>query len=347
MLRATSFADQMSTCTTAAACFVTNDSPFAFDGNVSVTLVNVLTGNSALLSNPVLSLGPGAGVTKWFCASEPATGTAFGAEALREAPPRGGPAAVQSYTRVPNRIPVGGTAAANSSLVHGAVNSTACEDVCSANSNCVGVLVPNAAGHRCWLYDYVPDQLVRSGADWIHKTVTPPMPPTPRPSAPTAPAPTAPPPCRPPPPELECTAWNRTSAWKTLGCDGTGGNCLLVLEVWATDGAAGSSGPASRNVVPFVPPKSMRLPPSTVTAVVGTPAAGYAETVPITLRASGTALHVVLTTRANGRFSDNVLLLDGGKDVVIDFISWDGALDPTSLRLLQASLRVEHLSENL
>jgi hypothetical protein len=69
----------------------------------------------------------------------------------------------------------------------------------------------------------------------------------------------------------------------------------------------------------------------------------------ITLRASTltTSLFVVLTTQAPGRFSDNVMLIEAGQSVLVEFMSWDGPLNSTGMDLLKGSLGVEHLAENM
>ena len=88
----------------------------------------------------------------------------------------------------------------------------------------------------------------------------------------------------------------------------------------------------------------MRLPMSNVTATIGSRDSTTGH-VPITLRATHTALFVTLTTLAAGRFSDNVFMLRGGKDYArtIWFIPWEEQQEA----LLRSSLRVEHLRENL
>lgn len=67
-MKSSIYANQLASCNSAGACFVTNDSPFAFNGTVSVRLVNAMTGKSAGLSSYTVVLPPGAGVTSWFCA---------------------------------------------------------------------------------------------------------------------------------------------------------------------------------------------------------------------------------------------------------------------------------------
>ena len=116
---------------------------------------------------------------------------------------------------------------------------------------------------------------------------------------------------------------------------------------------AGANRYRSRSINPFVPPKEMLLPASsnvTVTVNVGEvstdPLSGAGASVPIKLTATATALYVVLTTAANGRFSDNALLLEAGVPTAVEFIGWS-AVDAAALALLKSTLRVEHLAENL
>ena len=125
-----------------------------------------------------------------------------------------------------------------------------------------------------------------------------------------------------------------------MGCAVGGADCVLQVQVRNSSG-----GLASWSMLPFAPPRELRLPPANVTATVG--AATAAGTVPITLRTNATALFVVLTSHAAGRFSDNSLLLEAGA-ATVDFISWEaGGVDSTQLALLRSTLRVEHLAENL
>jgi hypothetical protein len=243
-LRASTFADQLATCNSGGACFVTNSAPFAFNGTVAVRLLNTLSGKSAQLTTQMLGLPPGPGVTEWFCAED----------GLRQQP----------------RI--------------------------DADSDSDGIIT----------------------------TAGPPPPLSP------------PPPCPPPPPQLACSSWANTIGWQTTGCDANGTNC--VLEISAIDSAGARM---SHNVNLFVAPKHATLPEATVSFKVG--ASGD-----ITLTTTATALYVVLTTAAVGRFSDNAILLEAGVPQVIDFVSWNaGGLDAAQLAVLRSSLRVEHLQENL
>jgi hypothetical protein len=64
----------------------------------------------------------------------------------------------------------------------------------------------------------------------------------------------------------------------------------------------------------------------------------------ITVTSTATAMFVVLTTAASGRFSDNAFLLEQGKTRQIFFHPWT---EEDQFGLLKSSLRVEHLGENL
>jgi hypothetical protein len=87
----------------------------------------------------------------------------------------------------------------------------------------------------------------------------------------------------------------------------------------------------------------MTLPASSVSISVADKPPPGAETVEIVLMTTATALYVVLTTQAAGRFSDNVLLLEAGEPRSLRFLAW-GELD---YDLFKSSVRVEHLAENL
>ena len=54
----------------------------------------------------------------------------------------------------------------------------------------------------------------------------------------------------------------------------------------------------------------------------------------------------MLTTQAEGRFTENMIMVEPGAPRVVSFMSW-GPLDATKLALLKSSLRVEHLAQNL
>ena len=89
----------------------------------------------------------------------------------------------------------------------------------------------------------------------------------------------------------------------------------------------------------------MRLPAANVSVTFGQQAGNR---VPISLRSTGTALFVVLTTEVAGRFSDNALLLEGATAAAptLFFEAWT-QLGGDDVELLKKSLRVEHLAGNL
>jgi beta-mannosidase len=115
------------------------------------------------------------------------------------------------------------------------------------------------------------------------------------------------------------------------GCAADGSDCVLLLNLTTTGGVF-----VVDNFELLAPLWKVQLPPATVTAAVGAPAAD--GTVPITLTASATALFVHLTTLAQGRFSDNSLILLPG-NTVVSFLPWG----PLDVGLLTTSLRVEHV----
>jgi len=125
------------------------------------------------------------------------------------------------------------------------------------------------------------------------------------------------------------------SEWKTAGCDATGTNCVLSITVRSSTGV-----PRSWSVLPFLPPRQMRLALATVTATVNLAGSGSAA---IELSSNATALYVVLTTHAPGRFEDNAVLLEAGTPQTIGFVPWG----PLDVGLLRTTLRVEHLADNL
>ena len=104
----------------------------------------------------------------------------------------------------------------------------------------------------------------------------------------------------------------------------------------------------STNTLSFQPPVHMRVPPAAVTAAVGELAPDSPTSVPLTITTNATAVWVVLSTLAQGRFSDNAFLVHPGQDPApeIHFMPW-GEFGPKEHELLKTSLRVEHLAENL
>jgi beta-mannosidase len=124
--------------------------------------------------------------------------------------------------------------------------------------------------------------------------------------------------------------------WPTIlaaaGCATDGSDCIALLAIADATGTQVVDNFELLNV-----PSQYTLPAAQVTFAIGAPAAD--GTVPITLTASATALFVTLTTLAQGRFSDNALLLTPGATTV-SFIPWAG-FDAAQLA---SSLRVEHVA---
>jgi len=121
-----------------------------------------------------------------------------------------------------------------------------------------------------------------------------------------------------------CTSW--ADIYRDAGCAKGAVDCILTADVTGKDGVL-----ASNNVVALSTPQSMILPAPTISWTVD--ASGS-----FTLKTNAVAVFVTLTTKAQGRFSDNAfLLLPGTKKV--QFISF-GALD---LPTLQSTTRLEHV----
>ena len=251
----------------------------------------------------------------------------------------------------------------NKTLVGKTASVGGCEAACSADPKCLGFTKYNHAGpkgswrNNCWLYDSVPSLVANTDASWYQKPGTKPIPgPKPKPPPPPHPPPHPPaPPPKPPAPypepaQLNCTSWAQTSGWQKAGCNTIGGNCVLLVDVYGVvyGSDPSASSPVSWSVLPFQPPKHMELAPANVTWHVGQPASDGSH-VTITLTSDSPALYVVLTTAAQGRFSDSAILLEGGVTAAreVDFLPWDGPLDATKVALLRSTLRVEHLAENL
>jgi beta-mannosidase len=143
-------------------------------------------------------------------------------------------------------------------------------------------------------------------------------------------------------------------ALERAGCAGNVTACALESTLMAHDGVT----VLASNLQLLAPPSSLALARGvTVSAAVGTPAPDGSR-IPVTVTATGgAAVLVVLTTLAQGRFSDNALpLLPPGAPVTVDFLpmvaasrigAGAGPLPPLDAALLAASLRVEHLAQYL
>lgn len=129
-----------------------------------------------------------------------------------------------------------------------------------------------------------------------------------------------------------CTPW--ALLLPGLGCSPSGSDCIALLEL-----RSGAGELLAENFELLAAPYQLAFPAAaTVTAAVA-PAPSADGSVAITLTASATALFVTLTTAAQGRFSDNALLLPPGQSVV-SFVPWG----PLNATLLAATLRVEHVA---
>ena len=115
-----------------------------------------------------------------------------------------------------------------------------------------------------------------------------------------------------------------------------GSTHLLIAECIDDSGAV-----LSTNEMLFAPPSQLQLPTAVVSAGVAE-APNADGSIDVVVSASATALYVVLTSLAQGRFSDNAFALPPGT-ATVRFLP-TGALDRS---LLVSSLRAEHLQANL
>lgn len=109
---------------------------------------------------------------------------------------------------------------------------------------------------------------------------------------------------------------------------------IVTATITSTDGKV-----VSHNVIPFATPANMALRKATV----GFQVSGSVNpdgSVDIKINTDAPAVFVTLTTLAQGRFSDNALLLLPQSPLTVRFIPFD-TLD---LNLLKSSLRVEHVA---
>lgn len=112
---------------------------------------------------------------------------------------------------------------------------------------------------------------------------------------------------------------------------------MLLAECANSEGAV-----VSINDIPLVTPDKMDLPAASVTTSVKSEL-NEDGSVDIEVEADQTAVYVMLSTLAQGRFSDNVFTMAPGKKVV-QFVPI--GQDKADVEVLQTSLRVEHLEFN-
>eukprot|EP01043_Picozoa_sp_COSAG02_P067660 COSAG02_NODE_10953_length_1825_cov_1.475666_2_plen_395_part_00 len=327
ILRSSTFADQLAACNQAGHCFVTNDVGVPFSATVSLRLLNVVSGESEVVQNVSVDLPAGAGVVEWFCGGGYTSTTNQG-----------------TYTYYPCQTPLESpeitvvTSPASTTLAE-------CQSTCDNSSTCVGFL-------KHVQTDYYPFAKQPPGCSWFHQNRgnisafrlanSEPTDWWQKPSIAAFPGPSAPTTCA-VPKQKACTSWSLMSQWNNVKCDKAGSNCVAELVVTNRETAS----TVSTNVQLFVPPKLMQLPLHTVSVEVGAQSVPTNE-VELTVCATGpgTSLYVVLTTLAEGRFSENAFLLEGGSmnQKRVSFLSWK-PLGDEIVSLLKSSLRVEHLAE--
>jgi beta-mannosidase len=140
----------------------------------------------------------------------------------------------------------------------------------------------------------------------------------------------APPACAPP-----------AAALARAGCAANGTDCAVLSVL--TDAASGAE--LARNLQLWAVPSALAVARgATVAAAVGAPAPD--GSVPVTLTVQGgAALLVLLSSAAQGRWSDNALqLLAPGKHTValMPMLPPGGGAPPVDAALLESTLRVEH-----
>ena len=220
-----------------------NDAPFAFSGSVSVRILNVVSGKSANVTSEPVSLPVGPKLSRWFCAEPPPAQneTHTGGDERTYTVRAGIPTDRSNFT---------------SQLTGKAASEATCEAACNTDPKCLGFTQYNRYSakyqHDCWIYSVVPSLTSNTGASFHQKPggkpipgpqpapTPPPSPPTPTPPTPTPPPPPAPVPY-PEPAQLNCTSWPETAGWAEVGCDTTGTNCVLIVEVHNSNSSAVST----------------------------------------------------------------------------------------------------------
>lgn len=358
MLRTSTYANQLAACNQAGECFVTNDGPNEFVGAVQLRLLNVQTGVSVPVREGAMpvSVPAGAGAIDWFCAAPPLVAGPPPMTALifSEGNPSG------DYVYYPCQVPLDD---GRFNIVRNlTMTLDQCQTECDASTTCAGFSrvssggLPMGAG--CSLYfsqDDAQKAWLRTvpggGAGWWQKPNVPAFPVFGPPVFPTCVVPTP----------MQCPKWAAIPQWEDAGCLSGGENCVIELVVTSAGGKnktalPRSEGPpppsvvvVSRNIQPFVPPKRMQLSswtPPTVTVAVGRVFGDNQIQLLVHSPGVAAALYVVLTTVAEGRFSDNAFLLEGSVKKEMWFVSWKPVTDSV-VDLLRSSLRVEHLAEHL
>ena len=124
-------------------------------------------------------------------------------------------------------------------------------------------------------------------------------------------------------------------------CSSDGSDCVMRVTITAAAPETLDAGALlADNLLPLAPPSDMKLADVNVTCTItGTESD---PTIRVT-SVGGVALYVWLSTLADGRFEDNGFLLLPSAPREISFIPFQH-FDP---QVLHASLRVEHLQQNM
>ena len=129
------------------------------------------------------------------------------------------------------------------------------------------------------------------------------------------------------------------SLWPAIaaaGCAYNGSDCVLLLKLTSADD---NNNVVYSNFELLAPPKGMILPNATVTASIQVP---YPDgSIPILLACDMTAFFVGLVTQAQGRFSDNYVIMPYGTQTTIFFYP----SDVNQLDWLTKTLRVDHIAK--
>jgi hypothetical protein len=146
----------------------------------------------------------------------------------------------------------------------------------------------------------------------------------------------------PKPGATQCTPGGRQTACAPLaallpaaGCAANGSDCALVSEVRGSGGAL-----LARNVQLLGVPGALALAAGVRVDVELAPVPAADGSTPVTLTArGGAAFYATLFTLADGRFSDNAVLLMPEQPLVVSFLPFRSGQGEA----LAQSLRVEHL----
>jgi hypothetical protein len=159
-MKISTFADQLSTCNTEGGCFVKNDSPFAFEGQIHVRLLNLITGGTADMKKDTVSLAAGPNVAEWFCAESVKTYSGDGQQLLLQTPIIGAGDAPPKpkYTVHQQQIPLDRQ---NFTKIPGVAGEAKCEATCDAKRGaCVGFTYigwpDDPSNGACFFYGTVP-----------------------------------------------------------------------------------------------------------------------------------------------------------------------------------------------